>query len=414
MISRTSTIICIATQLFVVSCDRNTLSPDGEKTLPLTRSEEVFVEGNKDFASELLQMYYDKRGVAYDFVVSPISLQMFFGMLGAAASEDQAQGINRMLGYDGSSSADINNFCQKVLTHTPQLDPKVTVGVANQWWLNEDSGFNLYDPFAQLLKDYYQVDPATKHFNHDPMSSIVHDWIFEHTRGMIDLQYPAPYPKQCILANATYLKAEWQEKFDKAESKAGEFRTEDGSSVQVVYMDKTLNDAEGYSDQELDALFLPLGGGSFRMEFLLPKYGKKVRDVIQRLRSGDLPMTGTHQQTTVCLPTFDLACANMNLVEDVCDYFHVELSDGARNPAKYPLCGKDTEGPGMEINTISHIARIVVNEEGTEAAAVTINGRWTGIPKIRQFIADRPFVFLIREVGSGLVFFSGVYAGGSK
>lgn len=75
--------------LSMLSCDK--IRPDEKtNTLPLTRSEATFVEINKDFATELLQMYYEKKGMTYDFVLSPVSLQMFFGMLNAAASEDQA------------------------------------------------------------------------------------------------------------------------------------------------------------------------------------------------------------------------------------------------------------------------------------------------------------------------------------
>ena len=127
---------------------------------------------SNDFSSELLQMYYDKKEEAYDFVFSPISLQMFFGMLNAGASEDQSAQINRMLGYEGASVEGINSFCKKVLESSPKLDPKVTVDVANQWWLDSAVGFNLFPAFAQMLKEYYQVVPETRDFTTDSMYDI--------------------------------------------------------------------------------------------------------------------------------------------------------------------------------------------------------------------------------------------------
>ena len=89
-------------------------------------------------------------------------------------------------------------------------------------------------------------------------------------------------------------------------------------------------------------------------------------------------------------------------------HFQVPLS------GKYPLCGEDNDGDGLEINGIAHAARIKVYEEGAEAAAVTGNYFMAAmLSDPRGFYATRPFVFVIREVGSGIAFFSGVYAGNS-
>ena len=407
-------ILTVLLVICVFACDRNRLDRDGKSTIPLTRSEQAYAEVSKDFASELLQMYFDKKGEAYDFVFSPISLQMFFGMLGAAASEEQATRINGMLGYEGASADGINSFCKKVLETSPKLDPKVTVEVANQWWLNSATGFQLYPAFAQMLKEYYQVESETRDFSEESMYEITRSWIKSHTRGMIDFGCRPPYPRQCILANASYFKADWKDPFDQESSVSGDFTREDGSTTQVSYMTRLFDKAELYQDGTLQSLFLPLGEGAFQMEFYLPQEGKKVQDVISALQAGDFPKKGELGTTDVYLPSFDLLCNNPAIVADLTNHFHVSVRDSDRSPAKYPLCGEDREGVGIEINDFVHLARIIVNEKGTEAAAVTMNFKVSMGPGLRFFHATRPFVFIIREVSSGIVFFSGVYAGGCQ
>ena len=406
----------ITLMVCMVSCDKNRLDRDRTETIPLTRSEHQYAEKSNDFASELLQMYYDKKKEAYDFVLSPVNLQMFLGMLGAAASEDQVTDINRMLGYESASPEAINSFCKKVLEKSPRLDPKVTLGMVNQWWLNSEVGFRLYPAFAGVLKESYQVEPETRDFSTDPMREITRSWVKEHTRGMIDYGCPLPYPRQCILASAAYFKADWKDQFDRSASVKADFFREDGRTTQVSYMINEFTDVEMYEDAMLQALYLPFGSGAFRMEFYLPRPEKKVQDVISVLREESFPRQGECARTVVNLPVFDLLCSNESLVEDLRDHFGIVVSDRFRSAARYPLCGEDLDGVGMEINEITHMARIRVHEEGAEAAAVTVNRYALTMPAPgtlpRFFAATRPFVFLIREVGSGIVFFSGVYAGG--
>ncbi len=390
----------------ITACDKTRLNYDDvAPTIPLTRSEEKFAANSNDFSSELLQMYYDKREEAYDFVFSPISLQMFFGMLNAGAFEAQSEQINRMLGFEGAGAEEINSFCKKVLESSPKLDPKVTVDVANQWWLDSAVGFNLFPAFAQMLKDNYQVVPETRDFTTDPMYDITRLWISDKTRGMINIGVPPPYSRS-ILANVTYFKADWKEPFSRTASSKGTFYREDGSKVEVTYMFNIFKNVELYADDIFQALYLPFGDGSFQMEFYLPQPGKSIKDAISELQSGDFPKKGELGVSPVTLPSFDLLYPNYSIVDDIYKHFQVSLF------GEYPLCGEDNDGDGLMIQNIAHIARIKVFEEGAEAAAVTYNNYLTLSPDPREFSAKRPFVFIIREVGSGLVFFSGVYAGG--
>ena len=58
-------------------------------------------------------------------------------------------------------------------------------------------------------------------------------------------------------------------------------------------------------------------------------------------------------------------------------------------------------------------AKIKVNEEGSEAAAVTVAGMndMMSAGPMESFHANRPFVYVIRESSSGVILFVGKYTG---
>jgi serine protease inhibitor len=64
------------------------------------------------------------------------------------------------------------------------------------------------------------------------------------------------------------------------------------------------------------------------------------------------------------------------------------------------------------IGQVLQKAKIKVNEEGAEAAAVTdVDMRFTSLPQVVDFHADHPFLYAITEVSTGAIFFIGQYAG---
>ena len=75
------------------------------------------------------------------------------------------------------------------------------------------------------------------------------------------------------------------------------------------------------------------------------------------------------------------------------------------------MCDKN-----VYINMMRQKAKIKVNEEGSEAAAVTVAGMFETAyiptePLKAIFHANRPFVYVIREASSGIILFVGKFTG---
>ena len=65
----------------------------------------------------------------------------------------------------------------------------------------------------------------------------------------------------------------------------------------------------------------------------------------------------------------------------------------------------------LYISSVKHKTFIELNEEGTEAAAVTsVTIGTTSIGPTNEFRADRPFIFIIKEKFTGAIMFMGKIA----
>jgi serpin B len=156
------------------------------------------------------------------------------------------------------------------------------------------------------------------------------------------------------------------------------------------------------------AVTLPYGNGAFSMTVLLPAQGKTVADVAAQLTadSWDILMPRNVVSIDLKLPRFETK-TDQDLV-DIMKLLGMKRAFDSRE-AEFPnFCDRSTFISQMKLS-----ARIKLNEEGTEAAAVTAIGvANTGVAHV-AFHATRPFLYVISEKSTGTIFFIGQYTGKS-
>lgn len=407
----------IMASLLLASCGMDLFGTGEGKQIifSFTKNEKESIEVNNRFAADLLDIYYEKAGMPYNYTLSPVSIQLFLGMLNSAASEEVSSKITGMLGYGDKNADHINSFCKKLMEETPKLDTETTIGLVNQWWLNSARGFSLYDDFSKILKEVFSVKPESHDFKSEQIADIIHDWILTHTRGMIDFTPVVSESSTCTIANVSYFKSEWKNKFGENNTCSRTFNIKEGQTVEHEFMVGEFKEIEYLSTDIFESVFLPFGNGSFEMMVLLPK--KDIKDVIGWLKSNEIPDKRDKYAHKIFLPKFDIMCRNDYLFQDLYNKYGVLLTC-PDNDTKYPRAGKTSDNKGMDVPGAAHIARTRIDESGAEAAAVTItivSGMGPDAsktkPKYRIFDASHPFVFMIRERKSGVVFFNGIYGG---
>uniref|UniRef100_A0A0D3FL84 Serpin domain-containing protein n=1 Tax=Oryza barthii TaxID=65489 RepID=A0A0D3FL84_9ORYZ len=232
----------------------------------------------------------------------------------------------------------------------------------------------------------------------------VNSWVDRVTSGLIkNIATPRSinHNTKLVLANALYFKGAWAEKFDVSKTEDGEFHLLDGESVQAPFM-STRKKQYLSSYDSLKVLKLPyLQGGDkrqFSMYILLPEAQDGLWSLAEKLNSepefmeNHIPMRPVHVGQFK-LPKFKISFGfgASGLLKEV-DLIEMVDSPGAQN---------------LFVSSVFHKSFIEVNEEGTEATAAVMVSMEHSRPRRLNFVADHPFMFLIREDVTGVILFIG-------
>jgi len=208
------------------------------------------------------------------------------------------------------------------------------------------------------------------------------------------------------LINAIYFKGTWTHRFETHATYQAQFTLSDGSKVPCQMMKMT--DTLALLNQNgLLGVDLPYGNAGFSMTILLPPAGVKIDDFVASITPSlwnswtSAFVTG---EVEIHLPKFRLAYeAKLNQVLSDMG-MGIAFTDGA------DFTGIDRRG-SLAISEVKHKSFVQVDEEGTEAAAVTSVGiRLTSVGGTTVLRLDRPFLYVIREHDSGTILFIGKLA----
>ena len=388
---------------------------EGDNTLvpiELTTKGKSFVANGNTFAYKLLQKVEEQE--AGSFTLSPLSLNLAFGLLIEAAEEgDVLDEVCEVLGFKDGGREEIREYCTTMLNRLPEMDKLSKVMMSNLVVTN--SRFGKTNPaFEKAAVDFYGA--LVRNMSFRPKQEVVgfvNDWAYEHTEKMIrevlgedDVQDATT----AVLANALYFNGKWASRFKKEDTSGETFRPESGKSKKVEMMKQKEQFSIGETEKAT-VLRLPYGNKAYAMNVFLPKGGSTVREVINELAKGDPHIFWNSSEVDVWLPKF----ANSEK--------RILLTGILSNLGMTDAFGETwlkifSEDILSNIGNVFQVSSIDVSESGTEAAAVTVittfgsNGPVADIPqRTYVFHADHPFVYTITETSTGAVLFAGVYRG---
>jgi len=369
------------------------------KEIELTDGERQLIASNNDFAFNLFRKARGEESK----VLSPLSITYALGMLNNGAAGQTQQEINQTLGFGEAGADAINAFCQKMLREAETLDEKTKSLIANTIFVNEGLGYFLQDDFIQKANDYYNAQPQNRDFNDGETVDVINQWASDHTEGMIptvlNKQMFDPFAASYLL-NALYFKGMWSEPFDVTETKDELF----GRNETVPMMHKPYSETFEYADNDLyQAVNLPYGNGAYQMSIFLPREGKTIGDVLDALNGNNWQVKGAMYKVDLKLPRFETD-TNQDLVKIISE---LGMSTAFTYDADFPyFCNVP-----VFISQMFQVAKINLDEQGTEAAAVTVISGDTSITPSAKFYANRPFLYIISEQSTGAIFFIGQYMG---
>lgn len=329
-------------------------------------------------------------------IYSPLSLWSALAMLARCAGGDSRQQVLDALGADSVEQLreQVSHICQTLYTD----DGLSALILANSVWLNSAlEGAYVRDTLDALAQKYYAGAYAVP-MGEPAADRAVSDWVNEQTRGLIGGDRPVVQTNAdtlALLVSSLYYKAAWMDEFNADQTEIDTFTDAAGNETRIDFMHRTKDDAfirrDGYQAARLATR---LG----EMVFVLPDEGVTPESLLQREDFlsrlefyGDAAMYGEVQWS---VPKFDVS-SDLNLMDALKSMGVADLLV----PEKADLSAL-TDLPAF-LSDAKQMARVKADEEGVEAAAVTILAvRNTSLPpqptEVCVMDLDRPFLFVIR------------------
>ena len=381
--------------------DVSTSSPD---TIP----PEIAAANNR-FALDFYRQISNHDGSIF---FSPLSVYTAFSMLYEGAVGETAGQMQRGFGFEPNDNLR-HNVTAALMTSLNQQDQHATLTLANSLWFA--NWFKPYDSYIDVINGTYMADIDSVDFsetNREKTVKLINGWAANKTHGKIPtILQPTDVRDETssVLLNAIYFKGSWETQFKPERTAKGNFWT-GTQNVTVDYMH--MKNRFGYSEyDEVQVLRMPYKGDRLSMAIILPSDKGGLDQLMNSVTAEQIAtwlegMRG-NVEVTIQIPKFEIKTnyeLNQPLVSmGVKDIFDATASD---------LSGMVKLKPDQKLWADKAIqsAYVKVNEEGTEAAAVTailISIRESIPPPPLLFIADHPFLFLIQDNESGTILFMG-------
>ncbi len=368
-----------------------------------TRSE-AFVQRGKSFAFEFVRRVNEGRKKS--FVISPLSMQFLLGMILDGARGETADEICRVLGYEAGDVQAADAFALSMLEQLPAVDKETTLSIADAVFVNNRC--SILDSYRTSVVQNYDATVSDLDFSDvGEATNRINQWCSDHTNGMIThVLDQVDATVLAYLMNAVYFKSRWKEPFPADATSQEKFLDEEGKESTVPMM-KNAGSFLYQENEHFSAVRLPYGNGAFQMTVILPQKGRTVQDVVSVLDAhgwSEITDLGFMREVDVWLPRFETK-------------FHIDLNQlliEMGMPTAFEELKADFGAMSPQALFLSQVmqdAVIKVDEEGTEAAAVSTGMFATSVPQYSTFHADHPFLYLITESSTGAILFAGKFSG---
>jgi serpin B len=366
----------------------------------LTIAERAVIRSSNAFGFELFQRVVSGEDGPNVFL-SPLSASMALGMTMNGSAAETWEAMRLALHFGGLTETEINDSYHGLFDLLLGLDPLVDVRLANSVW--SQRGFPFQPSFFTTVRDYFEGEARELDFADPAAVDVINQWASDATNGRIDKVLERIAPEHIMfLLNALYFKGTWERKFDAPETSAAPFIRADGSQVSVPMMRLPEGPILSTTTPQFQAVELAYGGKAFAMIVLLPADGHDLSSIVASMDDDAWAALVASLDSTsleVRMPRFRIEYEELLNTPLIGMGMGIAFSGAANFTRLTPV-------PGVCIHFVKQNTFLEINEEGTEAAAVTT----VGIGRVSlpvPFVVDRPFLVAIRERLSGTILFLG-------
>eukprot|EP01026_Neomeris_dumetosa_P045473 TRINITY_DN3850_c0_g1_i14.p1 TRINITY_DN3850_c0_g1~~TRINITY_DN3850_c0_g1_i14.p1 ORF type:complete len:477 (-),score=33.62 TRINITY_DN3850_c0_g1_i14:256-1686(-) len=367
-----------------------------------------------NFGASMINLVCDKTE---NCVFSPFNIMSALGLLLVGAQSNTRQQMLEAMFLAGYSTDEINEGYKNVIDTLSVNSGAYKLLSANRMYAKVD--FQFLATYLSQIQQFYNSEIVQADFGSNPEVERINinNWVSQVTQNLINDLIPEGLIDKntiTVLVSALYFKGFWLSPFDKKQTDLRDFTLLNGNKVQVATMVAREIDVNvgGLFDNQASYIELPYEGQDVSMFIVLPRPYRNdqlvrtltIDDIsrridaqmIQQMVKGSQFSLGRY---TVFLPKFEID--QKIQLKSVLN--QLGIIDAFNTGADFRGM---VEGESISVDSVIHQAKIIVDEEGTEAAASTIIGVGiTSVPEI--FSVDEPFIYMIVHKPTQAVLFIG-------
>ncbi|WP_181458406.1 serpin family protein [Paenibacillus pabuli] len=381
---------------------------ESERKAALKEIEPERIQAMNTTGLHILQQMGTKEKAGNNLLISPYSIAAAIGMAYNGSVGETRRQMAEVMGWLELEMEQVNASqaaLQQLLTHPGK---GIQIGIANSMWMKD--GIPVEETYQTALQQTYEAEIRTLNGQPAQAKEEINQWVKQHTEGMIPnlMQEPPAKETLMILVNAIAFDGNWMAEFDPEYTTDDEFKLANGKALSVRMMQQK-KQFQYSENEDWQAVRLPYGDGQMHLLVVLPREGRTLDEIQQKLLDDPkrLDRGSEYSLVELSLPRFR-AEYGMNLKET--------LQQMGMEMAFDPYAANFTEmispGPNLQvyIGQVLHRAVMEVSEQGTVAAASTLVGMAAGSAPPTDWTkmeVNRPFMVAVVDKSTGAWLFVG-------
>lgn len=389
--------------IICASCEKQDSNVTREP-INLTTEQKQIVSSSNSFGLNIFKHVYSNAEEGKNIFVSPLSMSLALSMLYNGSATITKDELQQGLGYVGLTDEQVNISNRDLIKALINADPKVKMEIANSIWYRNT--FQAKQSFLATNKDFLNAEVRSANFDNATKNAI-NSWVSDATHDKItSIIDEIPNDAIMYLINAIYFKGIWKYTFDSKNNQMLDFTMLSGSKKRCEFMVQE-GTFETLKNELFTAVNMPYGDGNFSMMVFVPNADKTNKDIIEALNQQNWATWNNSlkrvDKLKIYFPKFKFSYKNTLNDELYALGMKSMFTDDA------DLTGIN-ETEDIYVSEVKHKTFVEVNEEGTEAAAVTsVEIKLTSaITEPLEIKADKPFIFVIKEKQSNALLFMGI------
>ncbi|GMH30057.1 hypothetical protein Nepgr_031900 [Nepenthes gracilis] len=362
----------------------------------------------------------EKLGKGVNAICSPFSISAILNSLAAGA-----EGVTLKQLLSVLECRSLNDITKTMsLQFMSSNGGKPTIYFTNGVWISKL--FPLKPSYRDFIKTVENFKVEEVDFQNEAVEEKINLWAKQATKGLIKNLFPSgTIPKDAIsvISNALYFKGDWKISFDVSRTREEDFRLLSGQIARASFMNQWDNyydfgSFEGYKvvkmcyknsigTNNLTTAINSQQERCFSMYVFLPDEKDGLPNLLENIKFQNLfneqMKLDKVTMSPLSIPKFKFSCG--------CELSGIMKKLGLTLPFEHNNeLTRMVYGSNFEVTSMFQKSYIETNEKGTEAAAA-FGGMLCSAslynPPLVKFVADHPFMFIIREEFTGCILFMG-------